>query len=60
MISGEFQKRSFTGAMESRMALASWGQTLMQDPQAMHLSATTLAWPSSTLMAFAGHFRTQV
>ena len=55
-----FQKSSFTAAVESWTAFAPWWQTRTQEPQAMHRSSTTFACPSSTLMVFAGHLRTQV
>ena len=49
-----------TSMVESSIRLAFWVQTFTQLPQAMHCSAMTVAWPLKTLMALAGHSRTQV
>jgi hypothetical protein len=44
----------------SSIRLAFWVQTFTQFPQAMHCSAMTVACPLKTLIALAGHSRTQV
>ena len=51
--------RAKARAVSSRTCLAFWLQTRRQLPQPMQRGWMTLAWPSTTWMALAGHSRTQ-